>query len=146
MKKPRLQGEGAGPRQVQRADLAPATGYAIIVDGHFKTEYDEEQAAKEGGSGIVGQVSYVEDRNIRRILEVTCSGKIATFLRCGSVTVGGVGLVLRAPRRRTGGGPVATEQHLFARLDAPCARSHASPSAGAFDARPAHSPYDYLAR
>lgn len=55
MKKPRLQGEGAGPRQVQRADLAPATGYAIIVDGHFKTEFDEEQAAKKVAAELLAK-------------------------------------------------------------------------------------------
>jgi hypothetical protein len=56
MKKPRrLQGESAEPRQVQRADLAPATGYAIIVDGHFKREFDEEQAAKKVGAELLAK-------------------------------------------------------------------------------------------
>ena len=55
MKKPRLQGESAEPRQVQRADLAPATGYAIIVDGHFKTEFDEEQAAKNVAAELLAK-------------------------------------------------------------------------------------------
>jgi hypothetical protein len=30
------------PRKVQRADLAPSTGFAIVVDGHFKTEFVED--------------------------------------------------------------------------------------------------------
>jgi hypothetical protein len=45
MIKPKLHMETPQPRQVQRADLAPAVGYAIIVDGHFKTEFADEGAA-----------------------------------------------------------------------------------------------------
>jgi hypothetical protein len=46
MKKPKVQIESAPPRIVQRADLAPSTGYALVVDGHFKTEFGEEKAQR----------------------------------------------------------------------------------------------------
>ena len=40
MKKPRFDlPEEQQPRNIQRADIAPANGYAMVVDGHFKTNY-----------------------------------------------------------------------------------------------------------
>jgi hypothetical protein len=53
MKKPKLQVESPQPRQVQRADLAPTTGYAMVVDGHFKTEFVEEKAAKKAATELL---------------------------------------------------------------------------------------------
>jgi hypothetical protein len=79
MKKPKPQIEEPQPRQVQRADLAPASGYAIIVDGHFETEFADEKAAKKSGGRAGSQVSDAEDRNLRRIIEVTHRGEIAAF-------------------------------------------------------------------
>jgi hypothetical protein len=55
MKKPKLQVESPQPRQVQRADLAPTTGYAIVVDGHFKTEFVEEGAAKKAAAELLAK-------------------------------------------------------------------------------------------
>jgi recombinational DNA repair protein RecT len=55
MKKPKLQVESPQPRQVQRADLAPTTGYAIVVDGRFKTEFDEEKAAKKAAIELLAK-------------------------------------------------------------------------------------------
>lgn len=46
MKKPRLHTEQQ-PRNIQRADIAPTDGYALVVDGHFKTTFVEEGAAKK---------------------------------------------------------------------------------------------------
>jgi len=37
MKKPSLRIEVQQPRNIQRADIAPGDGYAMVVDGHFKT-------------------------------------------------------------------------------------------------------------
>ncbi len=38
MKKSKLQvNEQPQPRNIQRADIAPSDGYALVVDGHFKT-------------------------------------------------------------------------------------------------------------
>ncbi len=37
MKKPKLNVEAPQPRNIQRADIAPSDGYALVVDGHFKT-------------------------------------------------------------------------------------------------------------
>jgi hypothetical protein len=47
MKKPTLRIEEQQPRNIQRADIAPASGYAMVVDGHFKTQFAEQSAAKK---------------------------------------------------------------------------------------------------
>ncbi|OSI35332.1 hypothetical protein [Bradyrhizobium canariense] len=41
------------PRQVRRADLAPSTGYAIVVDGRFKTEFADENAATKAAAELL---------------------------------------------------------------------------------------------
>ncbi len=38
------------PRVIQRADIAPADGYTLVVDGHFKTKFEGEADAKVTGS------------------------------------------------------------------------------------------------
>ena len=53
MKKPTLRIEEQQPRNIQRADIAPANGYAIVVDGHFKTLFSEESAAKKAASELL---------------------------------------------------------------------------------------------
>ena len=45
MNKTTLHLERPQPSQVRRADVAPATGYAILVDGRFKTEFLDQDAA-----------------------------------------------------------------------------------------------------
>lgn len=54
MKKPRLHvEEQPQPRNIQRADIAPSEGYALVVDGHFKTQFAEEGAAKEAAVDLL---------------------------------------------------------------------------------------------
>jgi hypothetical protein len=54
MKKPtRRIEEQQRPRNIQRADIAPPTGYAIVVDGHFKTQFSEESAAKKAAKELL---------------------------------------------------------------------------------------------
>ena len=55
MKKPKIQVESLPPRLVRRADLAPSSGYAIIVDGHFKSEFGEEKAAKKAATELLAK-------------------------------------------------------------------------------------------
>jgi len=48
MKKPMLHvEERPQPRNIQRSDIAPSDGYALVVDGHFKTQFAEEGAAEK---------------------------------------------------------------------------------------------------
>ena len=45
MKKPVLSIDGPEPKKAIRADRPPTEGFATIVDGHFKTEFDTVEAA-----------------------------------------------------------------------------------------------------
>ena len=53
IKKPTLRIQEPQPRNIQRADIAPANGYAIVVDGHFKTQFSEEDAANAAASELL---------------------------------------------------------------------------------------------
>lgn len=55
MKKPTLHVEQPQPRNIQRADIAPTDGYALVVDGHFKTQFVEEGAAKEVAAELLAK-------------------------------------------------------------------------------------------
>jgi hypothetical protein len=55
MKKPTLHVEQPHPRNIQRADIAPKDGYALVVDGHFKTQFVEETAAKKAAIELLAK-------------------------------------------------------------------------------------------
>jgi hypothetical protein len=42
------------PRNIQRVDVAPSKGYALVVDGHFKTQYEVEAAARKAAADLLG--------------------------------------------------------------------------------------------
>ena len=49
MKKPLLSIEEPEPKKVARADRPPTEGFATIVDGHFKSEFETVEAAEVSG-------------------------------------------------------------------------------------------------
>jgi hypothetical protein len=49
MKRPVLSIDEPEPKKITRADRPPVEGFAIIVDGHFKTEFDTVDAAEKAG-------------------------------------------------------------------------------------------------
>ena len=53
IKKPTLRIQEPQPRNIQRADIAPANGYAMVVDGHFKTQFSDEDAANTAASELL---------------------------------------------------------------------------------------------
>ena len=56
MKKPKLEvNEQPQPRNIQRADIAPSEGYALVVDGHFKTQFGEKGAAMKAATELLGK-------------------------------------------------------------------------------------------
>jgi recombinational DNA repair protein RecT len=55
MKKSTLRIEEQQPRNIQRADIAPEAGYAMVVDGHFKNHFSEESAAKEVATKLLAR-------------------------------------------------------------------------------------------
>lgn len=52
MKNPNLYAE-TQPRNIQRADIAPLNGYALVVDGHFKSQFTEERAANDAATKLL---------------------------------------------------------------------------------------------
>ena len=56
MKRPTLHvEEQAQPRNIQRADIAPSDGYALVVDKHFKTQFVEKEAAKKAAVELLAK-------------------------------------------------------------------------------------------
>ena len=55
MKGPKLHVEHPQPRNNQRADIAPTDGYALVVDGHFKTQFGDEKAAKKAATELLAK-------------------------------------------------------------------------------------------
>ena len=55
MKEPKLHVEEPQPRNIQRADIAPSDGYALVVDGHFKTQFAEEETAKKAAVELLAE-------------------------------------------------------------------------------------------
>jgi hypothetical protein len=49
MKKPVRSVDEPEPRKAPRADRPPAAGFVVIVDGHFKSEFDTVDAAEASG-------------------------------------------------------------------------------------------------
>jgi len=49
MKKPVLSIDEPEPKKALRADRPPTEGFVTIVDGHFKSEFDDLQAAEDAG-------------------------------------------------------------------------------------------------
>ena len=47
--------EAPQPRNVQRADIAPAQGFALVVDGHMKTKYEDEGTAKKPAADLLSK-------------------------------------------------------------------------------------------
>ena len=73
IKKPTLRIEQQQPRNIQRADIAPANGYSMVVDGHFKTQFSE------GCDRITGQLSNASNKGLQRYGKEPDIGEKRTF-------------------------------------------------------------------
>ena len=49
MKKPVQVADEPTPEKTARADRPPADGFVVVVDGHFKSEFDTAEAAEASG-------------------------------------------------------------------------------------------------
>ena len=47
--------EAPQPRNIQRADIAPNEGFALVVDGRMKTTYEDESTAKKAAADLLGK-------------------------------------------------------------------------------------------
>ena len=41
------------PKKIHRADRPPAEGFVVVVDGHFKSEFDTAEAAEASGRKLI---------------------------------------------------------------------------------------------
>ena len=48
------------PRKIQRADIAPAEGFTLVADAHFKTQYNDEAAAKKAAAELLGRYKMLQ--------------------------------------------------------------------------------------
>jgi hypothetical protein len=74
MKKPVLSLDEPEPKKILRADRPPTEGFATIVDGQFKTEFDTREAAEAAGRKLKSAHSmlqveiYDAANNVRTLL------------------------------------------------------------------------------
>jgi hypothetical protein len=74
MKKPILSIDEPGPKKAMRADRPPTEGFATIVDGHFKSEFDTTDGAEAAGRALKSaypmlQIEiYDADKKVRTLL------------------------------------------------------------------------------
>ena len=73
MKKPLLSIEEPEPKKTVRADRPPTEGFATIVDGRFKTEFDTVEAAETSGRELKSayprlQIEIFDAANVVRTL------------------------------------------------------------------------------
>jgi hypothetical protein len=47
--------EAVQPRNIQRADIAPSTGFALVVDGRLKTKYDDQSTANKAAADLLSR-------------------------------------------------------------------------------------------
>ena len=73
MKKPKRHVENSQPRDIQRADIAPSDGYALVVDGHFKTQFVERESRKKSGGR---KFRLVRSNMVRSPLETSTYGPL----------------------------------------------------------------------
>jgi hypothetical protein len=74
MKKPILLIDEPQPKKAMRADRPPTAGFATIVDGHFKSEFDTTDGAEAAGRALKSaypmlQIEiYDADKKVRTLL------------------------------------------------------------------------------
>jgi len=57
MAKPResADDEPVQPRNIQRADIAPSIGFALVVDGRLKAKYNDHAAANKAAEDLLSR-------------------------------------------------------------------------------------------
>ena len=64
MKKPVLSIDEPEQKKAPRADRPPTKGFVVVVDGHFKSEFDTVDAASAAGRKTEVDLSDASDRNL----------------------------------------------------------------------------------
>ena len=48
------------PKKIERADIAPREGFSLVVDGCFKTHFEDEAAAKIAAAELLGRYKFLK--------------------------------------------------------------------------------------
>jgi hypothetical protein len=75
IKKPIVQVEEQRPRDIQRADIVPTVGFALIVDGIFKKEFESDAAAQKAAKELLTKYPML------RVETYDASSKVRTLVR-----------------------------------------------------------------
>src|ERR1022692_1241362 len=94
IKKSTLQIQEQQPRNIQRADIAPAGGFALVVDGHFKTQFESEAVAQKAAKELLGNYPMLR-------VEIYDASSCRSALPAAELDIGRA-----ADRGRTAGGPI----------------------------------------
>jgi hypothetical protein len=60
MRKPLLSIDEPEPKKATRADRPPTEGFATVVDGHFKSQFDTSEAAEAAGRKLKSAYPYLQ--------------------------------------------------------------------------------------
>jgi hypothetical protein len=55
VKRPIHQNQEQQPKNIRRADNTPTSGFALVVDGHFKTQFESDAAANKAAKELLGK-------------------------------------------------------------------------------------------
>ena len=59
MKKPLTLPDEA-PRKIERADIAPAEGFSLVVDGRFKTSFPDRASAEVAAADLLSRYKMLQ--------------------------------------------------------------------------------------
>jgi hypothetical protein len=75
IKKSNVQIEEQSPKDIQRADIIPTVGFALVVDGIFKKEFETDAAAQKAAKELLTKYPML------RVETYDASSKVRTLVR-----------------------------------------------------------------
>jgi hypothetical protein len=75
IKKSNVQVEEQSPKDIQRADIIPTVGFALVVDGIFKKEFETDAAAEKAAKELLTKYPML------RVETYDASSKVRTLVR-----------------------------------------------------------------
>jgi hypothetical protein len=75
IKKSNVQIEEQSPKDIQRADIIPTVGFALVVDGIFKKEFETDPAAQKAAKELLTKYPML------RVETYDASSKVRTLVR-----------------------------------------------------------------
>ena len=75
IKKSNVQVEQQSPKDIQRADIIPTVGFALVVDGIFKKEFETDAAAQKAAKELLTKYPML------RVETYDASSKVRTLVR-----------------------------------------------------------------